>query len=207
MKLGDLYKELLQEAIDRNKIINAINKKQMLTIYYKADREENEVTGWRRIEPFCCGINKYGNPVLRAWQVSGVSNTYPPGKDDDPLTHVPGWRMFRMDKIVSLAIGWDKFTQPRPKYNPNDKDMVSIFAFADFGGNKPDSSKITTTPPVAPIPTKTIPQQPAPVSNIPAIPKGSNSALPQPKPVSKPKQSYVDKLTDKFKKLINYRPR
>ena len=218
MKINNLYKEILQEAIDRNKIFSAIQNKRTLTIYYKADREENEVTGWRKIEPFCAGINKYGNPVLRAWQTSGVSNTYPPGKEDDVLTHVPGWRMFRMDKIVSMAIGWDKFTSPRPKYNPDDKDMDTIFAYADFGGAKPNPSKLTT--PITPSPT-TGTQPQAPVAPAPVAPK----ATPQPvqKPVTQPKSnvipqvshpggakkdsSFMDKLTDKFKRLINYKPK
>lgn len=180
MSLKNLYEQVLNETVERSKIINAIENKQRLTIYYIGDKTVTR--GWRTIEPFCYGVNKFGNPCLRAWQERGVSDSYPPGKNGanggkvDPLTHIPGWRMFRIDGIKSLSVGWDKFKDPRPKYNPDDKDMTTIYKAAEF-------------------------------PNVTASP---NSSKVQPPPVEPKKPSLISKvgnaIGDRFKKLINYKP-
>lgn len=169
MGLQELYEQVLNETVERNKIIKAIENKQKLTIYYIGDKTISR--GWRTIEPFCYGVNKKGNPCLRAWQERGVSDSYPPGKSKDPLTHVPGWRMFRIDGIKSLSVGWDKFKEPRPKYNPDDKDMTTIYKAAEFPNitAKPNTSKVQSLP--------TEPNKP----------------------------SLMSKISDRFKKLINYK--
>ncbi|MFW6219464.1 MAG: WYL domain-containing protein [bacterium] len=123
---------LLIESIEKTKVIEAIKDHDVVTIYYAGDTVNNE--GYRTIEPFALGINKAGNTVLRAWQRSGASDTPQGSKQYDPLTRIPGWRMFRLDRIKSFTIQNDKFNvnieflnKERPKYNPNDKDMTSIY--------------------------------------------------------------------------------
>ena len=137
LKIGPILREVLNETIERNKLIKAIEDKRLMTIYYDSPHDgdkEGYTKGWRRIEPFCYGINNSNNACLRAWQVHGVSNSYPPGKDNDSLTEIPGWRMFRIDGIKSInEAGNDRFLSPRPKYNPNDKDMKIIYKAAKFG--------------------------------------------------------------------------
>lgn len=187
MKLGPLFTEIINETVERDKIITAIENKRLITIYYDSPHDGDNSDykkGWRRIEPFCYGVNKSGNPVLRAWQEHGVSYSYPPGKKNDPLTHNPGWRMFRIDGIKSInTIGNDRFLEPRPKYNPKDKDMTTIYKAADF--SNPTQPPITNTP-----------QQP--VNTPPSDVTTTKSAEPQ-------KQTILGKLADRFKNLINYK--
>lgn len=209
MKLGLIYEELILEFVNNNldTIISAINDKRLINIYYDDDR--TELTGWRRVEPFCVGINKYGNVCLRAWQEHGVSASYPPGKKNDPLTHIPGWRMFRLDKITNInTTGNDRFTAARPKYNPKDKDMTKIYAAADFGGNgfaSYDTNPVSPTP--TPItPTSNIPQTSPVVSTPTATPPSGNFASYHDEPQQKQddKAGLFDKWAKKFKNLIGY---
>lgn len=76
----------------------------------------------------CLGVSKSGNKVLRAWDEEGASHTgY---KGEQPL---PGWRLFRLDKILSLKPTGENFVQKRPNYNVNgDKSMVSVIINSKF---------------------------------------------------------------------------
>ena len=97
----------------------------MITINYQG---EEYGKGYRDIEPVCLGISKAGNMVLRAWERQGVSHSKE--VEGNPI---PGWRMFRLDKILTYALQGDKFTEMRPKYNPNgDKLMSSVIINAKF---------------------------------------------------------------------------
>jgi len=49
---------------------------------------------------------------------------------------LPGWRLFRVDKIQSFRPSGDKFNQPKPGYNPRgDKSMTRVIINAVFGQN------------------------------------------------------------------------
>ena len=57
--------------------------------------------------------------------------TYSRGKKGNPI---PGWRLFRVDKIFTYNVLMDKFTEMRPFFNPNgDKRMSRIIKIAEFG--------------------------------------------------------------------------
>ena len=107
-------------------IVDAIKKKQKVVIYY--DGDEPGGRGLRTIEPVCFGYSKADNPVLRAWDEEGASHTgY---KGEQPL---PGWRLFRVDKILSFKPTVDKFNTIRPGYNKTgDKGMVRVIMNASF---------------------------------------------------------------------------
>jgi predicted DNA-binding transcriptional regulator YafY len=46
---------------------------------------------------------------------------------------MPGWRLFKLDKIVSYKPSGENFNTPRPNFNSNgDKDMTSIIIIAKF---------------------------------------------------------------------------
>jgi hypothetical protein len=80
------------------------------------------------IEPVCIGYSKAGNLVVRAWDVDGASHTATIG--EKPL---PGWRLFRADKIFTYQPTTDTFSQVRPNYNPNgDKSMERVILNAKF---------------------------------------------------------------------------
>ena len=82
----------------------------------------------REIEPVCIGVSKANNKVLRAWDIEGSSHTG--FKGEQPL---PGWRLFRLDKILSIKPTGEIYNEVRPGYNLNgDKSMVSVIINAKF---------------------------------------------------------------------------
>jgi predicted DNA-binding transcriptional regulator YafY len=126
MKLYNIAKSLILEVASIDSIVDAINKKNKIIIYY--DGDEPGGRGLREIEPVCFGYSKSDNPVLRAWDSSGASHTgY---KGEQPL---PGWRLFRVDKILSFKPSGEKFTELRPNYNQSgDKSMSKVIINASF---------------------------------------------------------------------------
>ena len=126
MKLLTTFKSLLTEISSLGDIQDSINKKIVVTIYYDGDMPGGK--GYRRIEPVCVGYSKAGNLVVRAWDMDGASHTATIG--EKPL---PGWRLFRADKIFTYQPTTDTFNQVRPNYNPNgDKSMERVILNAKF---------------------------------------------------------------------------
>ena len=126
MKLLTTFKSLLNEVASLNDIQDSIRKKIVVTVYYDGDEPGGK--GYRRIEPVCVGYSKAGNLVIRAWDLDGASHTASIG--EKPL---PGWRMFRADKIFTYQPTTDNFTEVRPGYNPNgDKSMNRVILNAQF---------------------------------------------------------------------------
>jgi len=116
----------LTEISSLGDIQDSINKKIVVTIYYDGDIPGGK--GYRRIEPVCVGYSKAGNLVVRAWDIDGASHTATIG--EKPL---PGWRLFRADKIFTYQPTQDTFSQVRPNYNPNgDKSMERVILNAKF---------------------------------------------------------------------------
>jgi predicted DNA-binding transcriptional regulator YafY len=127
MKLQDSLKSLICEIAAIDDIINAIENKQRVIIYY--DGDEPGGRGVREIEPVCLGVSKAGNRVLRAWDSEGSSHSSFTG--EQPL---PGWRLFRLDKILSHKPTGEVYSEPKSGYNFNgDKSMVSVIINAKFG--------------------------------------------------------------------------
>jgi predicted DNA-binding transcriptional regulator YafY len=126
MKLQETLKGLICEIASVDSVFNAIKNKQKVIIYY--DGDEPGGRGLREIEPVCLGISKAGNKVLRAWDEEGSSHTA--YKGEQPL---PGWRLFRLDKLLSLKPSGENFAEMKPNFNPNgDKSMTSIIIIAKF---------------------------------------------------------------------------
>jgi predicted DNA-binding transcriptional regulator YafY len=125
MKLYNTIKQIiLEKSLDQ--ITNAIKNQNLVTIYY--DGEDNGGKGLRTIEPFCFGVSKAGNRVIRAWEREGAS--YTAQKGEQPL---PGWRLFRVDRIGSFNIKpTETFDEIRPNFNPDDKGMVGLKICAPF---------------------------------------------------------------------------
>lgn len=126
MKLTNIAKSLILEIASIDSIVDAIKKRQKVVIYY--DGDEPGGRGLREIEPVCFGYSKANNPVLRAWDNEGASHTgY---KGEQPL---PGWRLFRVDKILSFKPTGEIFNQMKPNYNPNgDKSMTRVIINVNF---------------------------------------------------------------------------
>lgn len=126
MKITSLLKGLITEIASIETVFDCIKNKKKCIIYY--DGDEPGGRGLREIEPVCLGNSKAGNKVLRAWDMEGASHRGYLGKK--PL---PGWRMFRLDKILSMKPTGENFTEMRPNFNPNgDKSMTSIIIISKF---------------------------------------------------------------------------
>jgi predicted DNA-binding transcriptional regulator YafY len=126
MKLIKTLKHVINEAASIDDVRNSIRNKKVMIIYY--DGEDNGGKGYRTIEPVCLGVSKRGNFVLRAWEVEGSSWS---AQNEGNI--LPGWRLFRLDKIFTYRPTMDNFYTMRPKYNPNgDKSMERVFINAKF---------------------------------------------------------------------------
>lgn len=126
MKLYNTAKSLILEIAAKDSVIKAIKNRDVVVIYY--DGDEPGGRGLRTIEPVCLGRSKADNEVLRAWDLEGASHTGYKGEQP-----IPGWRIFRLDKITSFKPTGEKFNTPRPGYNPNgDKTFSSVVINAKF---------------------------------------------------------------------------
>jgi predicted DNA-binding transcriptional regulator YafY len=144
MKLTNSLRGLICEIASVDSVVNAIKNRQRVIVYY--DGDEPGGRGIREIEPVCLGTSKSGNKVLRAWDEEGASHTA--YKGEQPL---PGWRLFRLDKILSLKPTGEVYNTPRPGYNFNgDKSMVSVIINAKFNNTPPPQPQPPTTEPTEP---------------------------------------------------------
>jgi predicted DNA-binding transcriptional regulator YafY len=151
MKLNEALKGLICEIASIDGIVDAIKKRQKVIIYY--DGDEPGGRGIRQIEPVCLGVSKAGNKILRAWDDEGASHTA--YKGEQPL---PGWRIFRLDKILSIKPTGEVYNTPKPGYNfKGDKSMVSVIINAKFDNQPPaePASQPPVTSPTPPTPTPT----------------------------------------------------
>lgn len=131
MKLYNTVKSLILEIASIESVVDSIKNRQKVIIYY--DGDEPGGRGLREIEPVCFGYSKADNPVLRAWDEEGASHTA--YKGEQPL---PGWRLFRVDKILSFKPTGENFNTPKPNYNPNgDKSMSRVVINAKFNDVEP----------------------------------------------------------------------
>jgi predicted DNA-binding transcriptional regulator YafY len=126
MKLTGSLRGLLLEIASIETVQDAVNGRKVCIVYY--DGDEPGGRGLREIEPVALGKSKAGNLVMRAWDREGASHTgY---KGEQPL---PGWRLFRLDKVLSCKPSGEVYNEPRPNYNFNgDKSMTTIITIATF---------------------------------------------------------------------------
>ncbi len=126
MKLTGVFKNLITEIASVDSVRKSIEDKQKIIMYYDGDEPGGK--GLRLIEPVALGRSKKGNLVVRAWDEEGASHRGYLG-----TRPMPGWRLFKLDKIVSYKPSGENFDTPRPNFNPNgDKDMTSIIIIAKF---------------------------------------------------------------------------
>ena len=130
MKLYNTLKSIILEAAEKQKVRKAINDRQRVQIDYRipeGEAPDGVTEGPRVIEPVCLGISKGGNKVIRAWQLSpeedgGVSNR-----------GIPGWKLFRLDRITYFTPTGTNFDEPRPNFNPDgDKTMSEVIQIVKF---------------------------------------------------------------------------
>ena len=73
----------------------------------------NYPPGVRIIEPHAVGYSKDGNILLRAYQVEGASAS---GEHEH-------WKLFRLDRMISMHTDFVQFDGPREGYRQGDKAM------------------------------------------------------------------------------------
>ena len=105
----------------------AIENKMVCTMDYRGKPGDNVLPGSRYIEPYALGVDSNGNTLLRAWLIRGISRS---GRINPRL--VPGWRLFRVDRIRAFNPTLQKFTVARKGYNPEDKNMSEVTFSASF---------------------------------------------------------------------------
>ena len=126
MKLFEVFKNLITEIASVDSVRKSIEDKQKIIMYYDGDEPGGK--GLRLIEPVALGRSKKNNLVVRAWDEEGASHRGFLG-----TRPMPGWRLFKLDKIVSYKPTGDNFDTPRPNFNTTgDKDMTSIIIIAKF---------------------------------------------------------------------------
>lgn len=116
---GILQRLLLKESATPENVTKAMDNHSYVIINYKSD-EKDIHTGSRVIQPFAYGLTKNGNPVLRAFQPYGDTNST-----------TPSWKLFRLDRISY----WEETSRtfndlPDEKYgiinSDGDKSMATV---------------------------------------------------------------------------------
>lgn len=122
--MGIIKNYLLNENIDFNSVLDAIQNKYQVRIRYD-DGQGNSAgnpKGSRVIKPFAIGTTKKGYPVVRAFQEGGGSRR-----------GAPKWKFFRLDRITSWTpMKNKKFFEAPPsefgEYNlTGDKTMGTFY--------------------------------------------------------------------------------
>jgi predicted DNA-binding transcriptional regulator YafY len=126
MKLNGALKGLICEIAAIDTVTDCIENRKRCIIYY--DGDEPGGNGLREVELVCLGTSTAGNKVVRGWDMEGASHTAYTG--EQPL---PGWRLFRLDKILSIKPTGEIFTEKRPDFNEDgDKSMKNIIIISNF---------------------------------------------------------------------------
>lgn len=91
-------------------IPTAIQGRNLLSFMYDGFR--------RTVEPHAYGMDTKGHMALRAYQVSGGSNS----------GGYVGWKLFHIHEMLSVSVQPQAFAGPRPGYKRGDKAFASISA-------------------------------------------------------------------------------
>jgi predicted DNA-binding transcriptional regulator YafY len=114
---------ILEEAVKQKSLEQSILDKQVIMMDYSADLD-----GSRTIEPVCLGFSTNGKLVLRAWLRGGVSDTA-----NKKISPMPGWRLYRVDRITTYDPTGKSYFRKRGGYNPKgDKDMREVIVNTKF---------------------------------------------------------------------------
>ena len=81
-------------------ISEAIEQRHLLRVEYRT------APGYRRVEPHACGWSRHDDALAQVYQVSGPSLS---GASE-------GWKMLRLDRVLSLEMLDEQFDGPRDEY-------------------------------------------------------------------------------------------
>jgi hypothetical protein len=120
-----IFEDLKTQNIE--KLQDIVANKLVCTVDYRGEGPNDILNGIRVLEPYTVGVNEKGDTFLRAWLIRGVSKT---GRIDPRL--VPGWRLFKIDRLRTINTTAQTFTVARKGYNDQDSAMSEILFTATF---------------------------------------------------------------------------
>ncbi len=121
MKLYNIVNNLILESVSKPQITDVMDSRRLVSLRYD-DEEDPGGKGQRWVEVYCYGVSKAGNDVIRVYQIGG-----------DTKTIQPGWKLFRVDRMLDFQKLGGTFNEPRPLFNPNgDRSMIRIYKITQF---------------------------------------------------------------------------
>ena len=72
----------------------------------------------RTVEPHALGLSSAGEPLLSGYQTAGFSQS----------SEQPGWRLYRLDRMQSLAVTPYTFAGRRAGFNPQHSLLHEVLA-------------------------------------------------------------------------------
>ena len=93
-----------------NLIYNAVNERRLISFNYKGHK--------RTVEPHTYGVDTNGHVAIRAYQVSGTSES----------GGIPDWRLFHESEIFNLTVLQSTFLTARTGYVRGDSVFSTIYA-------------------------------------------------------------------------------
>lgn len=107
-------------------LVKAIKYGMIFLINYKGEKDKHFAGHERVIYPMVIGRSTKGKILVRGWHLNGWSVS-----GNRHLTKI--WRMFRLDRVLSMTFTGSFYRLPPAGYNMNDKGMRGgIIARADF---------------------------------------------------------------------------
>jgi hypothetical protein len=107
-------------------IVKAIKYGMIFLINYKGENDKIFIGHERVIQPMVIGKSSKGKILIRGWHLNGWSVS-----SNRHMQKI--WRMFRLDRVLSMTFTGSFYRLPPQGYNMNDKGMRGgIIAKADF---------------------------------------------------------------------------
>jgi len=106
--------------------VKAIRYGMIFLLNYKGEKDKIFIGHERVIQPMVIGKSSKGKILIRGWHLNGWSVS-----SNRHMTKI--WRMFRLDRVLSMTFTGSFYRLPPQGYNMNDKGMLGgIIAKADF---------------------------------------------------------------------------
>lgn len=120
-----LLEEILKESVASVDEITAVmdDHAKILVTYKPVTQGREHATGTRLIGVFAYGQTKAGNDCIRVFEYAG-----------DTATFVPGWKLLRLDQLLSWKRTGQFFNEPPDKKfnSEGDKSMSVVFKVTQF---------------------------------------------------------------------------
>ena len=89
-------------------ISRAIRERRVLRFTYEG--------GSREIEPYCHGLSRDSQELVRGYQIAGASRSGQP----------TGWKTFRVDRMSAIAVAFTTFPAGRDSYDATENRMATV---------------------------------------------------------------------------------